>query len=102
MFDEKTKQVNNNSDILKVLENTYKYLGNTNIYISSRKDKKFMVLHPDTLKYIHFGSINYQDYTKHKDKKRKDRYLKRARNIKGEWKNDKYSPNNLSINILWN
>ena len=102
MIDEKTKQLDKMSDILKVLENTYKYLGNTNIYVSDKDDKKFMVLHPETLKYIHFGSINYEDYTKHQDKKRRDRYLKRALNIRGNWKNNKYSPNNLSINILWN
>ena len=42
-----------------------------------------------------------EDYTLHGDKKRRDRYLKRATNIKGKWQDNPYSPNNLSINILW-
>ena len=32
---------------------------------------------------------------------RRNAYLKRATNIKGNWKDNKYSPNNLAINILW-
>lgn len=34
------------------------------------------------------------------DKKRQN-YLKRATNIKGNWKEDKNSKNNLAIKILW-
>ena len=34
-------------------------------------------------------------------KERRRLYKKRALNIKGEWKKNKISPNNLSINILW-
>ena len=85
-----------------VLNNAKKYLGN-NVVIkkSSNKGKKFMVLNPNTNKYIHFGATGYEDYTKHKDKERKDRYLARANKIKGRWRDDKYSPNNLAINILW-
>jgi len=101
-MNEKIKQVNKMSNISKVLENTYKYLGHKHLSVSTRKDKKFMVLNPETLKYSHFGSINYKDFTKHQDMDRRDNYLKRAIGIKGDWKNDKYSPNNLSINILWN
>ena len=52
-------------------------------------------------KWINFGQLGYEDFTKHKDNERRDRYLKRATHIKGNWKNDKYSPNNLSIHILW-
>ena len=36
------------------------------------------------------------------DEERKKRYLKRASNIRGNWKNNPYSPNNLSLHILWN
>ena len=99
---DKDKLINKMSNIKKVLENTYRYLGHNNIEISTRKNKKFMVLNPETNKYIHFGSINYKDFTKHQDIERRDNYLKRANGIKGEWRNNKYSPNNLSINILWN
>ncbi len=40
--------------------------------------------------------------TKHQDLKRLNIYLSRATKIKGNWKKDKYSPNNLAINLLWN
>ena len=52
-------------------------------------------------KKIHFGSMLYQDYTKHKDKKRRKNYLKRASNIKGNWRQNPFSPNMLSIILLW-
>ena len=42
-----------------------------------------------------------EDYTKHKDEKRRKSYLARAKGIKGDWKNNKYSANNLSIHLLW-
>ena len=60
-----------------------------------------MVKNPENNKWVHFGGFEYEDFTKHKDTQRRDRYLKRATNIKGNWKNNKYSANNLSINLLW-
>jgi len=45
--------------------------------------------------------MGYEDFTKHKDEERRQQYLSRATNIKGNWKKNKYSPNNLAINILW-
>jgi hypothetical protein len=45
--------------------------------------------------------MGYEDFTKHKDDKRRENYLKRTTNIPGNWKDNKYSPNNLSRNILW-
>ena len=85
-----------------VLQNAINYLGDdVEIKPSTRKFKKYMVLKPDSKKYIHFGDNRYEDYTQHRDDKRKENYLARAENIKGNWKNDKYSPNNLSIHILW-
>ena len=56
----------------------------------------------DDHNYIHFGDLRYEDYTKHQDLKRLNSYLSRATKIKGNWKKDKYSPNNLAINLLWN
>lgn len=100
-MDKKFEDINKVSDIPKVIEKAYNYLGHKYIYISTRKGKKFMVLNPETMKFIHFGSINYKDYTKHQDPERRYNYLRRATNIKGDWKLNKYSPNNLSINILW-
>ena len=85
----------------RVLHNALSYLGkNVDIKFSTRKDKKYMVKSPDG-KWIHFGGVGYEDFTKHKDVKRREMYLSRATKIKGKWRNDPYSPNNLSINILW-
>ena len=68
---------------------------------STRKNKKYMIMNDDN-KYIHFGDSRYQDFTKHQDLERLKSYLSRASKIKGNWKKDKYSPNNLAINLLWN
>ena len=59
-----------------------------------------MVQDPDN-KWVHFGQMGYEDYTKHKDDDRRKNYLNRSSNIKGQWKSNKYSPNNLSIHLLW-
>ena len=49
-------------------------------------------------------SINPDDHREIKegmaDKKRKA-YRARASRARGNWKSNKYSPNNLAINILW-
>jgi hypothetical protein len=70
---------------------------NVGICFSSRKDKKYMVLHPDTNKFIHFGST-MADYTKNKDEKR----LKNFRSRNHKWATaDKYTPAYLSYKYLW-
>ncbi len=85
----------------QVIKNAKLYLGNdVTILQSTRKNKKFMVLNPEN-KYVHFGDSRYEDFTQHKDKDRQQKYLNRSSKIKGYWKNNKYSPNNSSINILW-
>ena len=94
--------MNKMSNITKDLENTEKYLGHKHVNFSTRKNKKFMILNPETNKYIHFGDINYKDFTKHQNLDRRNSYIRRASKIKGDWINDIYSPNNLSIHILWN
>jgi hypothetical protein len=78
-----------------------KYLGKkAKIGLSTKKNKKYMVTRPDG-KIVHFGQMGYEDFTKHKNKTRRKNYLTRSRKIRGNWKSDKYSPNNLSINLLW-
>ena len=52
-----------------------------------------MVLNPEN-KYVHFGDSRYEDFTQHKDKDRQQKYLNRSSKIKGNWKDNKYSPNN--------
>ena len=78
-----------------------KYLGKkAKIGLSTKKNKKYMVTTPDG-KIVHFGQLGYADFTKHKNKTRRKNYLARSRKIRGNWKSDKYSPNNLSIHLLW-
>jgi hypothetical protein len=78
-----------------------KYLGkDIPIYLSNKKDKKYMVENPEG-KFISFGQLGFEDFTKHKNKTRRKNYLTRSRKIIGNWKSDKYSPNNLSIHLLW-
>ena len=90
------------SDPIKAQSNIIKYLGkNKVLYKSSKPSHKYMVLDLINHKWVHFGSIEYEDFTKHQDPLRRKRYLARATNIKGDWKDNKYSSNNLSINILW-
>ena len=78
----------------------YAYLGKTaKLYPASKKQKKYRIWNGE--KWINFGQLGYQDYTRHKDNTRRRSYLARSRKIRGDWKRNKYSPNNLSIHILW-
>tara|TARA_R110002126_G_scaffold112678_1_gene250987 strand:- start:939 stop:1226 length:288 start_codon:yes stop_codon:yes gene_type:complete len=57
-------------------------------------------------KKIGFGDKNYEDFTQHKDNKRRKSYLARAKGIKNKqgeltWK-DKNSANYYSVKYLWN
>jgi len=95
---EKICEVSNPKMVLKQLE---KYYGDeVDLYLSTSKNKKYMVFDEDGKK-VHFGSIIHEDHTKHKDKKRRLNYLKRASNIKGNWRQNPFSPNMLSIILLW-
>lgn len=88
------------SDLERVFKNGKEY-GVTDIFLSDRPAKKYMVFDPTNEKWVHFGAMGMEDYTYHQDEKRRQNYLKRATAIKGKWKNNKYSPNNLAINLLW-
>jgi hypothetical protein len=70
---------------------------------SSKPEKKYMIYDPNKNKWVHFGQLYppMEDFTKHQDESRRDRYLKRATKIKGKWRKNPYSPNNLSIKLLW-
>jgi hypothetical protein len=70
------------------------------LYRSKRKNKKYFIIRPDG-HAVHFGQMGYEDFTKHHDPFRRLRYLIRTAHIKGTWKDDPFSPNNLSRNILW-
>lgn len=73
------------------------------------KPKYKLMIIDDAGKRIYFGSKGMNDFLLYKlqgDKKaalkKREAYLKRSAGIKGDWKDNKYSPNNLSRNILWN
>jgi hypothetical protein len=90
------------SNPIQAQKTAYKYLGKTaKLYPSKNKQKKYDIYDPKNNKWVHFGQLGYEDYTKHKNKTRRKNYLTRANNIHGHWKSNPYSPNNLSINVLW-
>ncbi len=85
----------------EVYRRASKYMGKTaKIGLSTKKEKKYMITTPDG-NVVHFGQMGYEDFTKHKNKERRKNYLTRSRKIKGNWKKNKYSANNLSIHLLW-
>lgn len=101
-FWEKEKQLRKVSNFKIARLRAKLYLGqNAELMISSRKSKKYMIRNPHTNEMMHFGDINYSDFLKTGDEYKRALYLKRAKGIAGEWQKDPYSPNNLSINILW-
>jgi hypothetical protein len=80
----------------------YKYLGKTaKLYPANKSEKKYMIFDKINNKWVNFGQMGYEDYTKHKDKKRRKNYLTRTKYMRGNWRKNKYSANNLARNVLW-
>ena len=74
--------------------------------VKSSRDKKWKATFKDAQgksKTIHFGAKGMEDYTTHKDKARKERYLKRmgADKSNQDWTRPD-NPGSLSRWILWN
>lgn len=82
------------------------------LYFSDDGSHKLMYLNPDGKK-THFGAVEYNDFLIYKhledlgkvqkgyaEQKRRV-FTKSHCKIKGDWKKDKYSANNLSIKLLW-
>ena len=92
---EKICEISNPEIVLKQLK---KYYGNeVDLYLSSSKNKKYMVFNEDGKK-VHLGDLRFADYTKTKDKQKRENF--RTRNKK--WKDaDKYTPAHLSYYLLW-
>ena len=70
---------------------------------STQKDKKLMAIFYDgekKVKITHFGAKNFSDFTIHKNKERKERYLDRHR--KRENWNSYMTAGSLSRWVLWN
>jgi len=70
-------------------------------------------VHKLSYKGVKFGNKDYNDYilyswlesqgkiTPKEVDKHRSNYLKRATKIKGNWRNNPISPNNLAIRIIW-
>jgi hypothetical protein len=93
-----------------VLSRAKHYYGeNVILKKSTRKTKKYMIYNPYNNKFVHFGAMGYLDFTKYVKlydikiaKEHRTKYLKRSLKIKGNWINNQYSPNYLSMLLLWN
>jgi hypothetical protein len=73
------------------------------VYKSTNPKKKYQIQDKKTGKFIQFGQMSpaMEDFTKHRDLQRQKSYLSRATKIKGNWRENIYSPNTLSIMLLW-
>ena len=84
----------------KELYKPFKYKGKgkfkMSVYVKNDKGKP---------KLIHFGNTDYEDFTQHKDEKRRKSYLARAKGIKEKEGNltykDKNTKNYWAIRTLW-
>ena len=89
---------------LQKLTKRAKKLGAESLDYSTRKNNKYMATLPGGKK-VHFGCPKYADYTIHKDKERRDKYLARATKIKNKQGELTYtnpeSSNYWSVNLLW-
>ena len=83
------------------LKKAIKYLGPNAILYEGTGNKKYKIFDENNLKWVQFGNINYKDFTFTNDLNKRKNYLSRSSKIKGDWEDNKYSPNNLSIHILW-
>ncbi len=92
---EKLIQVSNPATVMRKA-NAYLGKGNFELFISNAKNHKYMVINKENGR-----KINFEDHTKHGDETRRQSYLARSGKIKGNWADSKFSPNNLSRNLLW-
>ena len=92
---EKLCEVSNPEIVLKQLK---KYYGDeVNLYLSTSKNKKYMVF-DEQGKKVHFGDLRFSDWTKHKDKQKRNNF----RNRNKRWADaDKFTPAHLSNYLLW-
>ena len=94
------------SDPAEVKRRFEKYRGTAKATIepSPREDKKYIIRVAPVAgvrgRAVHIGS-KMEDFTKHADEKRRANYLTRSGAIKGDWRDDKWSANNLSRALLW-
>ena len=98
-FSEKMELVNKISNPVIVYKKIKEiYPCDSEIRVSTRKDKKYMIYNPNTCKWFHFGSSNYSDFTRHGDLQRRKNFLIRNQ----RWAEaDIYTPAYASYYILW-
>ena len=96
------------SDPQEVKRRFEKYRGSAKATIepSPREDKKYLIrvsassADGKSGRAVHIGS-KMADYTKHGDEAKRKSYLARSGAIKGDWRDDKWSANNLARALLW-
>jgi hypothetical protein len=94
------------SDPAEVKRRFEKYRGSAKATIepSPREDKKYLVrvaaADGKRGRAIHIGST-LADFTKHGDETKRKSYLARSAGIKGDWRDDKWSANNMSRALMW-
>lgn len=68
------------------------------IFLSDKKDKKYMLFEPYSNGKIYFGQSNYEDYLKHNDEERRKQFKNRNK----RWATfHKFTPAYLSYNLTW-
>jgi hypothetical protein len=92
-------------ELVKIIASSYGYNPKT---IRLAKDGKHKIIITHNNKNIKFGKHGSDDYitlflsgNEGEAVKKRKAYLTRSGKIKGDWKNDIYSKNNLARNILW-
>ena len=87
----------------KVIENAKHYFNDPNIkvFLSTRKNSKYAIYDPINKKLVHFGNIDYYDNTKLQDPTRRGNYLRRALNIKGNWRDNPCSHRRIWLSIYY-
>jgi hypothetical protein len=74
-----------------------KYPRDSDIMISTRNNKKYMIYDIENEKWFHFGST-MSDYTRHGDTKRQINFLRKNK----RWSDaDMYTPAYASNTLLW-
>lgn len=93
-----------NPDEVKRRFEKYRGAAKATIEPSPRPDKKYLIRVAAAGgvrgRAVHIGST-LADFTKSADEAKKKSYLARSAGIKGDWRDDKWSPNNLSRALMW-
>ena len=74
------------------------------VHKSNKPNKRFLAVFIDKytrkIKKVHFGSANGSTYIDHKDKTKREHYIKRHSKLDEDW-DDPFSPGALSRHLLW-